>query len=78
MSKSPYELRFDVLQMARELVEMRYNDRNNMAWSFVNDCQEKGKPLTREQIDKIVPPEISSQEIIEKAKELYEFVLDNS
>jgi len=78
MSKSPYELRFDVLQMARELVEMRYHDRNNMAWSFVNDCQEKGKPLTREQIDKIVPPEISSQEIIEKAKELYEFVLDNS
>ena len=76
MSKSPYELRFEVLQMARELVEIRYQEQNNMAWSYITDAQDKGKPLTRQQIADLVPPAIPSQEIIEKAKALYEFVLE--
>lgn len=74
MSKTPYELRFDILQMAREIVERSYDEKYNMAWSYINDCMEKGKELTKQKFDELAPNPISADEIKAKARELYEFV----
>lgn len=78
MSKTPYELRFDVLQMARELVERPYEEKYHMAWTVINAMAENGQPLSKERLDDLVPQPPSAEAIKAKARELYEFVATNS
>ena len=76
-NKTPYELRFDVLQMARELVERSYDEKYHMAWSYINSINEKGGTLEAEELDRLVPQPPSAKAIKAKAAELYEFVVTN-
>lgn len=76
MSKSPYELRFDLLEMARDMIRERREMQTNMAWSQWSDMTQAGHLLTRKQLEELLPPEITAREVIEKADELYQFVLE--
>ena len=75
--KNPFELRFDILKMAQEIVERPYQEKYNMAWMYLNDVIEKGGVVTPEDIARMVPQPVSADKIKRKAAELYEFVVDN-
>lgn len=74
-NKTPYELRFEVLQMARELVQHRYDLQNNAIELQLCTDIDRGSSVSKERLENLYK-EVPSEEIIAKAKELYEFVLE--
>jgi len=85
-NKTPYELRFDVLSMARDLEMQQYDVQMNAFWQLHNQVEtaidliqnypeavDKAKRLSNELINAI-PPMPTSDQINNRAKELYEFV----
>jgi hypothetical protein len=61
-NKNPYELRFDVLAMAKELADRAYDQQQQVFWTF------------EKVIQKYTPKMYQPKEIMEKAEELYNFV----
>ena len=90
MSKTPYELRFDVLQMARDLEMQQYEVLMNSFWSLFNQFEDKIGQIgvypreakdAADELQKVadqlltaIPPMPTSDQINRRAKELYEFV----
>jgi|TARA_A100001015_G_scaffold157921_1_gene175247 dUTPase len=74
-NKNPYELRFDVLAMAKELADRAYDQQQQVFWTMVNQAQEHfaGEDLEKV-IQKYTPKMYQPKEIMEKAEELYNFV----
>ena len=89
-NKTPYELRFDVLQMARDLEMQQYEVQMNSFWSLYNQFEEKINQMgiypkeakeaadalqkVADQLLNAIPPMPTSDQINRRAKELYEFV----
>jgi len=89
-NKTPYELRFDVLQMARDLEMHQYEVLQSTFWSTFNELEQAIAHMTdqhfdhrdacakaREVADKLIsaiPPMPTSHDINRRARELYEFV----
>ena len=89
-NKTPYELRFEVLQMARDLEMQQYETMMSAFWSLSDELAKKISELGTfpdqaswavEELQKIsdsllnaVPPMPTSAQINQRAKELYEFV----
>ncbi len=67
MAKNAYEIRLDVLQMAHADAQMRYLEKLNTY------RDENGKITDNKIIDEIFP---NTNDIIERAEELYAFVED--
>ena len=89
MSKTPYELRFDVLQMARDLCMDEYHQNANAFWQLHAQLEQKIERIDdTSQLDKavdslqavadkllaIVPSMPTSDQIMIRARELYQFV----
>ena len=90
MSKTPYELRFDVLQMARDLEMQQYEVLMHSFWALFNQFEEKIGQIgvypreAKEAADALkivandllaaIPTMPTSDQINCRAKELYEFV----
>ena len=72
-NKNPYELRFDVLAMAKELVDRAYDQQQQVFWTMVNQAQENKSDL-ESVVEKYTPKMYQPKEIMEKAEELYNFV----
>ena len=72
-SKNPFELRFDVLAMAKELMDRQYDMALNNYYSMIDNAKENSKDVT-EVIEKYTPKMYQPAEIMEKAEELYKFV----
>jgi len=89
-NKTPYELRFDVLQMARDLEMQQYEVLMNTFWATHNELEQAIAQMTdqhfnhRDAVDKArevserlidaIPKMPTSSQINNRAKELYEFV----
>ena len=89
-NKTPYELRFDVLSMARDLEMHQYEVLQSTFWSTHMELEQAIAQMTdqhfnhrdacdkaREVADKLIaaiPPIPTSDQINRRAKELYEFV----
>jgi len=89
-NKTPYELRFDVLQMARDLEMQQYEVLMNSFWALFNQFEEKIGQIgvypkeAKEAADALkivandllaaIPTMPTSDQINRRAKELYEFV----
>ena len=72
-NKTPYELRFDILEMAKDYFD-RINDINvSFAQHAFHIAVEKGK-ATHDQWEKFAPKTYGFDEVIAKAQELYGFV----
>ena len=72
-SKTPYELRFDILQMSKDYFD-RINDINtSFAQQALATAVEQGKASYGDW-EKFVPKQYSFDEVITKAQELYGFV----
>ena len=72
-NKNPYELRFDVLAMAKELVDRAYDQQQQIFWTMVGQAQEQAEDLEKV-VEKYTPKMYQPKEIMEKAEELYNFV----
>jgi hypothetical protein len=72
-NKNPYELRFDVLAMAKELADRAYDQQQQVYWTMVEQAKENAEDLEKV-IDKYTPKMYQPKEIMEKAEELYNFV----
>lgn len=68
MSKNPFEIRADMLSMAKEYMDKQYE----LNVSFAKDMLEQGKQTT-EEFQKAIQP-YSVEELMKKAQELYSFV----
>ena len=72
-NKSPFELRFDVLKMAKDLMDQQYEIAYQQYWTMVNQA-EKNSQDVKEVFEKYTPKMYQPQEIMSKAEELYKFV----
>ena len=48
MSKNPYEIRFDLLTMAKDLLDRQYEQTSNMAWEAFNKAMESNRELYKD------------------------------
>ena len=72
-NKNPFEVRFDVLAMAKELMDKQYDMALNNYYSMIDNAKSNSKDIT-DVIEKYTPKMYQPTEIMEKAEELYKFV----
>jgi len=73
MSKTPYELRVDLLAMSKEYLEQQYQRNFEFARTAFEKSVEVGQ-ATLEEWQKYAPPFYDFTDVIKKAEELYSFV----
>lgn len=76
-TKNGFEIRLEVLKMAKEMMDQQYNDASNAYWSTLHSAAEKWNKSVEElvkQTQEMKPVMYSPQDIMEKAQELYGFV----
>ena len=73
MTKTPYEIRFDLLQMAKEMLDRQYDQSVQMAWQALEKSMETNKTLYKD-VEKYVPKMFTPEEIVEQAERLQGFV----
>ena len=72
-NKNPFELRFDVLKMAKEMMEQQHEIANNQFYQMVDQAREQNKNI-QEVFEKYTPKMYQPKEIMDKADELYKFI----
>jgi ferritin-like metal-binding protein YciE len=79
-NKNPFEIRLEVLKMAKEMMDNHYNESMNAWWSMVTKyTEEQNKTVDQvlkqtEELMKSKPSMYTPSELMEKAQELYGFV----
>lgn len=79
-SKNPYEIRLEVMKMAKEMMDAHYNDSMNAWWTVVNNYADRHGMMIdelvkhSEELMKTKPIMYTPREIMDKAQELYGFV----
>lgn len=72
-TKTPFELRTDILQMAKEYLENQFQ--NNLAnYQIWLDTMTKIGKVTFEELQKYAPKYPTSEEILAQAAKFYDFV----
>jgi hypothetical protein len=80
ISKNPFEIRLEILKMAKEMMDTNYNDAMNGWWNLANTYAEATNKSTEEflkqseDLMKSKPTMYTPKDIMEKAQELYSFV----
>jgi hypothetical protein len=80
MNKNGFEIRLEVLKMAKEMMDQSYNDASNAWWSMVNSYADAANKTTEEflkqseDLMKNKPQMYTPADIMTKAQELYSFV----
>lgn len=72
-SKNPFEIRFDTLAMAKELLDRQYETQLQQLHIAIENAQAQSKDIT-EIIEKYTPKMYQPSEIMKNAEELYSFV----
>jgi len=73
MAKTPYEIRFDLLKMAKDLLDRQYEQSVVIAWQALEKGMETNKTLYKD-LEKYVPKMFTPEEIVEQAERLQGFV----
>ena len=73
MTKTPYEIRFDLLLMAKDMLDRQYEQSVAIAWQALEKGMETNKTLYKD-LEKYVPKMFTPEEIVEQAERLQEFV----
>ena len=73
MAKTPYEIRFDLLKMAKDLLDRQYEQSVAIAWQALEKGMETNKTLYKD-LEKYVPKMFTPEEIVEQAERLQTFV----
>ena len=72
-SKNPFEIRFDTLAMAKEMLDRQYETNMSVFYQMLEQAQAQGKDLKEIQ-EKFMPKMYDPAEIMKQAQELYSFV----
>jgi len=72
-NKNPFELRFDVLKMAKEMMDQQYELANQQFYQMVDQAREQNKDI-QDIFEKYTPKMYQPKEIMDKADELYKFI----
>ena len=79
-SKNPFEIRLEVMKMAKEMMDAHYNDSMSAWWTMVNSYAERQSMVAdellkhTEEVMKTKPAMYTPADIMTKAQELYGFV----
>lgn len=79
-SKNAFEIRLEVLKMAKEMMETTYNNSMSAWWNLANSYAEAHNKSVdefikqSEELMKTKPAMYTPKEIMDKAQELYGFV----
>jgi hypothetical protein len=71
--KNPFEIRFDTLAMAKEMLDKAYDTQVGIFYENLNKVKEANKDIT-EYTTKYMPKMYSPTEVMKQAAELYSFV----
>ena len=71
--KNPYEIRLDVLKMAKEMLDKQYEANLQIAKDTIAFAKEAGKPYGN--FDSYIPDMYKPENVMEKAQELYQFII---
>lgn len=71
MTKNPFEIRAEVLELAKDYMDQQHR----MNIQFAEKAMEEGKK-TFEQYQEVVTTMYSMEDLMEKAKQMYSFVSD--
>lgn len=72
-----FEIRLEVLKMAKEMMDQQYHDSTNAYWTVVHNAAEKWNSTVEDLVKKtqeLKPAMYSPAEMAAKAQELYSFV----
>lgn len=72
-----FEIRLEVLKMAKEMMDQQYNDSTNAYWSMITSAADNWNKSIEDlvkQTQDIKPPMYSPEDMMKKAQELYSFV----
>lgn len=72
-NKNPFEIRFDVLAMAKEMLDKQYEMAQSNYYTFVDQVKDNTKSF--EELEKYIPKMYQPHEVMEKAEELYKFIM---
>ena len=73
MNKNPYEIRLEVLKMAKEMMDKQYEVNLKTAKETIKFMKESGQPYMGE-IEQYIPEMYKPENVMEKAQELYQFI----
>lgn len=76
-NKNPFELRFDTLAMAKEMMDRQYDMAQQQFFVAIEQYKEQSKDVT-EAFEKYLPKMYDPSEVMAKAEELYKFVTKKS
>ena len=68
-SKTPYEIRLEVLQMAKEIMDREYESAVSKYWDMVDQAAKTNQQLLEKMPDMYRP-----DQVMKKALELYGFI----
>ena len=78
MTKNPYEMRLDLLAMAKEVLDQQYTTAQQFAWSMYEKASDKGSPMFNSDVVEkwkdYIPKMYTPEEIIAQAEKLQDFV----
>ena len=72
--KNPFEIRLETLKMAKEMMDQQYDIAQNQFYQMIDNAKEQNQDIT-EVFEKYTPKMYQPKEIMEKADELYQFVM---
>lgn len=70
---NPFQIRYDVLNMAKDMLDKAYENQMNLAHQMMEMHKENSEQLS-EAYEKYIPKAITPEEIKAQAEKLYEFV----
>ena len=71
-NKNPFEIRFDILAMAKERLDKQYDRAQENYQTMMKQTKDSAK--TMEDMNKYIPKMYQPQEVMAKAEELYKFI----
>jgi|TARA_B100000927_G_scaffold285446_1_gene275548 hypothetical protein len=72
---NPYQIRYDVLSMAKDMMDKQYEMQSQLAWKMMEMAKDNQSEAL-EAWKTYVPKAITPEEIKAQADKLYEFVTD--
>ena len=72
-NKNPFELRFDVLKMAKEMMDQQYDIAQQQFHEMIAQARDQNKDI-QGIFEKYTPKMYQPKEIMDKADELYKFI----
>lgn len=78
MNKTPYEIRLDVVKMAREMLDAEKNREHTIFLAQVDALKETDAYRVQNFVNSYAPKSYTTEDVVTRSKELYSFVTDKT